>query len=74
MGYAGKLLIHPRQISIVWTVFGPDPEALQVAREVVRAYEEAVRYGQGAIQVRGRVVDRPMVDRAPALLARWEGV
>ena len=71
MGFGGKLLIHPRQIPVARAVFGPDPEALAFAREVVAAYEQAVREGRGAVQVRGRAVDRPMVERARALLARW---
>ncbi len=71
MGFAGKLLIHPRQIPVARAVFGPDPEAVEFAREVVSAYEQAVREGRGAVQVRGRAVDRPMVERAKALLARW---
>ncbi len=73
MGYGGKLLIHPRQIPVAKAVFSPDAEALQFAREVVRAHEEAVRHGRGAVQVRGRVIDRPMVERARALLERWQG-
>lgn len=74
MGFAGKLLIHPRQIPVARAVFAPDPEKLAFAREVVTAYEEAAREGRGAVQVRGRAVDRPMVERARALLARWEEV
>lgn len=72
MGFAGKLLIHPRQIPVARAVFGPDPEAVDFAREVVSAYEQAAREGRGAVQVRGRAVDRPMVERAKALLARWD--
>lgn len=74
MGFAGKLLIHPRQVPVARAVFAPDPEKLAFAREVVTAYEEAAREGRGAVQVRGRAVDRPMVERARALLARWEEV
>lgn len=72
MGFAGKLLVHPHQIPVARSVFAPDPQKLAFAREVVAAYEEAAREGRGAVQVRGQAVDRPMVERARALLARWE--
>ncbi|HEY8485884.1 MAG TPA: CoA ester lyase [Limnochordales bacterium] len=71
MGFAGKLLIHPRQVPIARQVFTPAEDALAFAREVVQAYEQAAREGRGAVQVRGRAVDLPMVERARALLSRW---
>ncbi len=70
MGFAGKLVIHPRQIAVVREVFRPDPETLEFAREVIQAYEEAVRKGLGVARVRGQAVDRPMVERARTLLAQ----
>lgn len=72
MGFGGKLLIHPRQIPIAREVFAPDPAAVEYAREVVAAYQEALKEGRGAVQVRGQAVDKPVVERAMALLARWE--
>lgn len=71
MGFAGKLLIHPKQIEVARSVFGRDNEQLQRAREIVEAYERASAAGLGAIQVRGQMIDQPMVERARALLARW---
>lgn len=77
LGYGGKLLIHPNQIATAQSVFErsgrPDAEELQAAREVVDAYERAERTGRGAIQVRGQMIDRPIVEKARALLARWPG-
>jgi citrate lyase subunit beta/citryl-CoA lyase len=71
MGFGAKLLIHPRQISIVRSVFRPDEQTLQHARDVLRVYDEAVRDGRGAVQLNGEMIDRPVVERARALLARW---
>ena len=70
LGYAGKLLIHPDQIAAARSVFGPADQDLQYAREVVEAYEQATMAGRGAIQVRGQMIDRPMFERARALLTR----
>lgn len=71
LGYGGKLLIHPRQVPIARSVFKPDADALHLADETIAAYEEAAANGHGAIRVRGRMVDRPMVERARALTARY---
>jgi citrate lyase subunit beta/citryl-CoA lyase len=73
MGYAGKMIVHPRQIAVVRSVFQPGVEELSLAREVVEAYDRARSAGHGALQVRGRMVDRPVARRARALLARWSG-
>jgi citrate lyase beta subunit len=70
LGFAGKMLIHPRQIEVVRSVFAPDATALRQAREVIDTYSRAVAGGQGAISVNGRLVDRVMVERAKALLTR----
>ena len=68
LGFGGKLLIHPDQVAVTREVFGVDLDRLAFAREVVAAYEAAEATGRGAIQVRGRMIDRVMVDRALALL------
>jgi citrate lyase subunit beta/citryl-CoA lyase len=72
MGYGGKLLIHPGQIPVAASVFVPKSETLEMARDVVAVYDAAMADGRGAISVGGRLVDRPMVARARAMLARWE--
>jgi citrate lyase subunit beta / citryl-CoA lyase len=71
MGFGAKLLIHPRQISIVGSVFRPDEKALEHARAVVRAYDDAVREGRGAVQLNSEMIDQPVVERAHALLRRY---
>jgi citrate lyase subunit beta/citryl-CoA lyase len=71
MGFGAKLLIHPRQIATVRSVFRPDDQTLRHARDVIRVYEDAVREGRGAVQLNGEMIDRPIVERARALIARW---
>lgn len=73
LGYSGKLLIHPQQIAVANSVFKPDEAEIDLAREIVEAYEAAEREGRGAIQVRGKMVDRPVVERAKSRLERWGG-
>ena len=64
VGFHGKLVIHPAQVPIVNAIFRPTPEAVEYARRVVEAHEAAVERGEGAIQLDGRMIDRPVAARA----------
>jgi citrate lyase subunit beta / citryl-CoA lyase len=71
IGFTAKLLIHPRQIAVVNSILRPDERVLDYARAVIHIYEDAVRTGRGAIQLNGEMVDRPVVERARAILRRY---
>ncbi len=69
LGFAGKVVLHPRQLDIVRAAFAPTEDELARAREVVRAHRRARRDGTGAVKLAdGSFVDRPVVLRAAALL------
>ncbi|MCL6516413.1 CoA ester lyase [Alicyclobacillus sp.] len=68
MGFAGKLVIHPRQVSIANETFSPTPDEVARARELVAVYERAAAEGTGAVGVDGRMVDRPMYEWARRVL------
>jgi citrate lyase subunit beta/citryl-CoA lyase len=68
LGFRGKLCIHPAQVAPVNTAFAPSPTELDWAQRVLAA---APRHnGQGAFAVDGRMVDRPVLDRARRIVAR----
>jgi citrate lyase subunit beta/citryl-CoA lyase len=70
LGFAGKQVIHPRQIDAVRAAFTTDSEQLAWARAVDRAFTEAERRGVSSIQLDdGTFVDYPIARRARALLA-----
>jgi len=69
LGFTGKSLIHPDQIQVVNDVFRPDEGEVKYARQVVEAFEEAERKGEGAIALGGQLVDLPIVARARRTLA-----
>lgn len=74
LGFTGKYAIHPDQLDPINRVFTPDEAELRWAREVVEAYEAAQQAGLGSIAVGGRMVDRPIYERARRTLelaARW---
>ncbi|WP_170576398.1 HpcH/HpaI aldolase/citrate lyase family protein [Ruegeria atlantica] len=65
LGFGGKLAIHPRQIPVIQKGFSPSPETLDWARRVV----EADSYAEGAaVQVDGRMIDRPIAEKARRIL------
>ena len=70
MGFTGTVCIHPRQVPVANEGFGPTPEEIAWARRVVAAAEEARGRGEGAVLLDGRMIDRPIEDRARRWLAR----
>lgn len=72
MGYEGKQVIHPSQVTIANEVFTPSEEALEWARRVVDAYDRAKARGVGAIRVEGRLVDNVNYKAARRLLGPAE--
>lgn len=69
LGYIGKTCIHPSQVVAANQIFGQDGD-LAAARRLVAAAREAAADGRGAFRFEGRMVDRPMIAEAEALLAR----
>ncbi|NTB94914.1 CoA ester lyase [Agrobacterium tumefaciens] len=66
LGFSGKLCIHPRQIGLVNRGFQPTDDELEWARKIDHAARLA---GGSVIQVGGKMVDKPVIDRARAILA-----
>lgn len=63
-GFGGKLCIHPAQVPVVQAVYRPSDEQLEWARRVVAAAQDGA-----VVVVDGRMVDKPVLDRARRLLA-----
>jgi citrate lyase subunit beta/citryl-CoA lyase len=74
LGFMGASVIHPSQIEILNAEFRPSPEEVAQARKVVAAFEAAAGGSQGAIQVDGKMVDIPVVERCRGTLARHEAI
>ena len=68
LGFGGKGIIHPRQIACVHQAFTPSEKQIQQAREVIDRFERAQREGLGTLQVDGKMVDWPIVEKARGLL------
>ena len=70
LGFDGKSVIHPNQIPIVHDIFTPTEAEVEKARRIVAAARDAAARGLGAVQVDGRMVDKPVVRRAEFTLSR----
>jgi len=67
LGFGAKLCIHPRQVSVVNECFEPSAEEGSWAKRIVEAADAA--HG-AAVSVDGKMVDRPVIARAQAILAQ----
>jgi citrate lyase subunit beta/citryl-CoA lyase len=67
-GFSAKAAIHPGQVQIINEVFTPSEDALRQAKAVVEAF--AQQPGAGAVNIGGRMFDRPHLTAAQRLIAR----
>jgi citrate lyase subunit beta/citryl-CoA lyase len=68
MGFDGKMLIHPLQIGPANGRFGPQPEAVAEARQVVEQFADPRNAELNVININGRMIERLHVEEAERLL------
>lgn len=68
MGFGGKSLIHPKQIELIHDVYTPSDKEIAKAIKIVDATKEAVEQNLGVFTVDGKMVDKPIVERAERTL------
>ena len=69
LGFDGKSVINPRQIPLVNEIYQPTAKEIQNAKEVIWGIREAEAKGSGVISVNGKMVDKPIVERAQRVIA-----
>lgn len=69
LGFDGKSVINPRQIPLVNAIYAPTEKEIQNAKEVIWGIQEAEAKGSGVISVNGKMVDKPIVERAQRVIA-----
>jgi citrate lyase subunit beta/citryl-CoA lyase len=70
MGFTGTLCIHPKQVVVANRVYAPSAEEIALAREIIAAFDAALREGRGVCALHGRMIDAPVAEQARATLAR----
>jgi citrate lyase subunit beta/citryl-CoA lyase len=67
LGFGGKLCIHPRQVEPVHRGFMPSADEIAWAQRVAQA---AVQAQGAATAVDGKMIDKPVISKAQAILDR----
>ena len=68
LGYAGKSVIHPDQISMIHKSFYPNKTEISWAEKVCKVYLKSTKKGKGATTVDGKMIDEVHYKQAQALL------
>ncbi|HES0162412.1 TPA: citrate (pro-3S)-lyase subunit beta [Streptococcus pyogenes] len=69
LGFDGKSVINPRQIPLVNEIYIPTKKEIDHAKQVIWAIREAESKGSGVISLNGKMVDKPIVERAERVIA-----
>ena len=64
LGFTGKAAISPRHVEVINQVFTPTEKEIEYAYEVMDAIARAKEQGKGAVALRGKMIDAPIVTRA----------
>ena len=66
-GFGAKLCIHPQQVAAVHALLAPSAAELAWAQRVLAAAEAAAG---AAVQLDGRMIDKPVIERARRTVQR----
>ncbi len=69
LGFTGKAAISPRHVEVINQVFTPTEKEIDYAYEVMDAIARAKEQGKGAVALRGKMIDAPIVTRAQRTVA-----
>jgi len=68
LGFDGKSLINPRQINLVHEIYSPTGTEIKKSITIIEAAKEAERKGSGVISLNGKMIDKPIIERAYRVL------
>lgn len=69
-GMTGKSSIHPRHVEGINRIFSPSKKDIQDALELLQAVKMAEANKIGAFSHKGKMVDRPIIDRAEKVIEK----
>ena len=64
LGFSGKAAIAPRHVRTINEVFSPSLKDIQYAQDVFEAIRLGKEQGKGAVSLLGKMIDKPIVERA----------
>ena len=68
LGFDGKSIINPRQIEIVHAIYNPTEDEIGKAVQIIEAARDAEAKGSGVVSLNGKMIDKPIVERARRVL------
>lgn len=68
LGFSGKSCIHPSQVLKVHEIYKPAKEETEKALTILKAASEAERKGVGVITVEGKMIDKPIIEKAQRII------
>lgn len=76
LGFDGKSVINPRQIAPVHEIYTPSQKEIDKSIRVIRAAKDAAEKGSGVVSLNGKMVDKPIIERAQRalMLAEASGI
>lgn len=69
LGFRGQVVIHPSHVDVVNDVFTPSDKDIEYHEALVKAVEDGVARGEGAVRFRGQHVDLAHAEQAQEWLA-----
>lgn len=70
IGFTSKSAIHPNQVGVINKTFVPTKEKIEWALRVETANAEALKKGLGVFSLDGKMVDKPVIERANKILKK----
>ena len=74
LGFDGKTLIHPAQLSAANRCFAPSVDEIDLAQRQISAFEEAEAAGQGVAVLDGTIIENLHIETARKTLAMAQAI
>ena len=74
LGFDGKTLIHPAQLSAANRCFAPSTNEIELAQRQISAFEEAEAAGQGVAVLDGTIIENLHIETARKTLAMAQAI
>ena len=70
IGMNAKSAIHPNQVETINKLFTPTDREIEYAKRVLIARDEAFKKGLGVFSLDGKMVDKPVIERAEKVIEK----
>lgn len=75
LGFEGRQIINPRQISVAHKVYSPDPARVEWAKKITKVFEEeGLAKGSASVGYEGSMIDIPVYRDGLNILARQKEI